>query len=699
MVIFGLNLDFDACRHSTKTDCEMKALFLLLLFLCVFFPHLLAQSAGAPGLSDGKGAYSTGHYRNLFRENGHSEAELSAKLNAAFQQLFYGDTTQAVYFPAGRNANGALAYVSDVPHHDIRSEGMSYGMMITLQLDKKAEFDAIWNYALTYMYITDTAHPSQGYFSWSLKRDGTPNEETPAPDGEEYFVMALYFASGRWGDGQGIYNYRAWADKILTTMRHHPLRSGSTKFGPRTIATMVNEEAKMIRFVPGVDRGTFSDPSYHLPAFYELWARWGPSGDRAFWAAAADTSRLYFQKTTHPKTGLAPDYANFDGTPFVSTRNHRSANFSFDSWRTASNWSVDWAWWQKDKGEQTLSNRIQAFFASQGPGTYGCQYTLDGEKLDNRHANGLIATNAVASLAATHTLSKDFTEALWNAPVPSQLVERYYDGLLYIMSLLHCGGRYRIYAPRGGPAYTTGSWNQKQCAVVLTYDDAIDVHLDNVLPQLDSAGLKATFYLIGSSRVTSKRMNEWRKAAAEGHELGNHSLFHPCDGSQPGREWVTRENDLSRYSVKRAVQEIRATNDLLKAIDGRSVRTFAYPCGDLKIGDTLFYDSLKNDFAAARGTTFSLETAEKIDLSDIHCYGINGQNADYMISLVKQAIGSRRLLVFLFHGVGGGHSINVGLEDHRRLIRFLKEHESEIWIAPMVDVASYLRTSGQQVYR
>ncbi|WP_431215347.1 glycosyl hydrolase family 8 [Puia sp. P3] len=332
----------------------MKCLFALFL-------SVITLCSEGQSLSDGRGAYATGVYRNLFRENGHSEAALSVKIDSAFQQLFHGDSSQAVYFPAGSNANGPLAYVSDVPHYDIRSEGMSYGMMIAVQPDRKAEFDAIWNYAMSYMYISDEAHPSAGYFSWSLKRDGTPNEETPAPDGEEYFVMSLYFAAGRWGNGSGIYNYQAWADKILSAMRHHPLKSGPTKFGMRTIATMVNEDARIIRFVPGVDRGGFSDPSYHLPAFYELWARWGPKEDRAFWAAAADTSRAYFRKASNPRTGLAPDYANFDGTPFVSPRNHRSANFSFDSWRTASNWSVDYNWWGKDEGERVLSDRIESF--------------------------------------------------------------------------------------------------------------------------------------------------------------------------------------------------------------------------------------------------------------------------------------------------------------------------------------------------
>src|SRR6195952_516330 len=114
----------------------------------------------------------------------------------------------------------------------------------------------------------------------------------------------------------------------------------------------------------------------------------------------------------------------------------------------------------------------------------------------------------------------------------------------------------------------TKSWNNKSCAVVLTYDDAIDIDLDNVLPALDSLNLKGTFYLIGSSPVIRKRINEWRLAAKHGHELGNHSMFHPCDGSLPGRSFITPDGDLSKYTVERVVKEIRANNTLLKAIDG-----------------------------------------------------------------------------------------------------------------------------------
>ncbi len=425
----------------------------LILSISVFF-SACAQKAGVKKSEitrsgqeiKGKGAYYTGKYRNLFLENGHSLQEIKAKNEAAFQQMYHGDSaTQTIYFEAGRNSNGPMAYVSDVLHNDVRSEGISYGLMIAVQMDKKAEFDAIWNWAMNYMYVSKPDHPSEGYFSWSLKRDGTPNAETAAPDGEEYMVMALYFASNRWGDGQGIYNYKLWADKILTAMRHHPIKRGQTKFGRRVVGPMVEEDQFMIRFVPDSGSWNFSDPSYHLPAFYDLWALWGPEPDREFWAKAATTSRDFFLKTTNPITGLAPDYANFDGTPYSTRFNQRSGNFSFDARRTQMNWAVDWSWWRQDPRQVELSNRLQSFFASEGMDTYGMEYSLDGKVLNKGHAKGLVATNAVVSLAADHAMAKNFSEALWNTPIPSEFNERYYDGLLYLMGMLHCSGEFKIW--------------------------------------------------------------------------------------------------------------------------------------------------------------------------------------------------------------------------------------------------------------
>lgn len=260
-------------------------------------------------------------------------------------------------------------------------------------------------------------------------------------------------------------------------------------------------------------------------------------------------------------------------------------------------------------------------------------------------------------------------------------------------NVLHLTATLLLLATANATSYaqTATTWNNKQCAVVLTYDDALDVDLDNVVPALDSLKLRGTFYLIGSSPVVAKRLPEWRRAAQRGHELGNHALFHPCDGSLPGRSFVAPDHDLSKYTVQRAVDEIRANNTLLAAIDGRTARTFAYPCGDLQIAGVRFYDQLKNEFVAARGVTGGLQTATQVDLTNIDAYSINGQSAEYMLDLVRKAQQSHTMLVFLFHGVGGGHPLNVDLKAHRQLLRYLKTHEKDIWVAPLVEVAEKIK--------
>ncbi|NQU84502.1 MAG: glycoside hydrolase [Mariniphaga sp.] len=397
--------------------------------------------------ADGNGAYKTGKYRNLFVENGHSQEEVNAKIEGAFQQLFHGDSAQVIYFEDGENENGKLAYLADINSNDVRSEGMSYGMMICVQMDKKEEFDALWNWALTHMYVDEEGHPNKGYFSWSIFYNGTPRAETPAPDGEEYFAMALYFAANRWGNAEGIYNYKTWADQILTDVRHREVITGPTLQGERSIGSMVSEEHNMILFVPDIGRNGFTDPSYHLPGFYELWARWGPEEDREFWAIAADTSRAFFYKHVDPNTGLCTDYANFDGSIVESRFNRRAMTFAYDSWRTQSNWAFDWSWWQKDLREVELSNRLQSFFASFGVETFGHRFTQEGEVLDSTHRAGLVSTSAVLSLAADHEVAKEFVEEFWNTPVPESHGDRYYDGTLYMMSLLHCSGQFKIWKP------------------------------------------------------------------------------------------------------------------------------------------------------------------------------------------------------------------------------------------------------------
>lgn len=235
------------------------------------------------------------------------------------------------------------------------------------------------------------------------------------------------------------------------------------------------------------------------------------------------------------------------------------------------------------------------------------------------------------------------------------------------------------------------NWNGKKCAVVLTYDDALNIHLDKVIPALDAFRFTGTFYLITSLPAVTNRVEEWRTASKKGHELGNHTLYHPCDGSMPGREWVPKDKNLSTYTVTKAVKEIKTANEQLKDIDGKKDRTFAYPCGDLKINDTVFYDFVKNDFVAARGVKPGYLQAKEVNLNDVDAFVEIGSTAAQMIAQVEEAEKNGSFIVFLFHGIGGEHALNVDFEEHQKLLEYLKKREKDIWVTTMVDLGKYIQ--------
>ena len=238
-------------------------------------------------------------------------------------------------------------------------------------------------------------------------------------------------------------------------------------------------------------------------------------------------------------------------------------------------------------------------------------------------------------------------------------------------------------------------WNHKAAAVVLTYDDAIDQHLDNAVPLLDSLGLKATFYITGNSSSVRTRMGAWRALASTGHELGNHTLYHPCVGGA-GREWVAPDYDMVKYSVRRMVDETRMNNTFLQALDGKQKRTFAYTCGDMKVGDSTFIEKLKNDFIAARAVRSEMHSIDKVDLFNMDCFAVSGQTAEQMIAWAEQAVKTKSLLVILFHGVGGGNSLNVEIAEHRKFLQYLQQHQREIWVAPLISIADYVKDYQQK---
>ncbi len=376
------------------------------------------------------GAAYTNSYRNLFQELGHTEGEIDAKVEEAWQKFFYGTEEERIYYPVEPD----MAYIYTADTNDVRSEGMSYGMMICVQMDKQDEFDRLWKWATTYM-----RHDSgefKDYFAWQCSSSGSKMSNTPAPDGEEYFATALLFASARWGDGEGIYNYSEEAQKLLDAMRYHT--NGSV-----TVNSIFKAEYMMPVFCPVGSAMEHTDTSYHLPAFYEVWALCDEEHSD-FWIKAAEASRQHFKDATNETTGLGPDYANYDGS--ATGGNH--ADFRFDAWRIAANIACDYAWWGKDTWATTHADRIQSFFAKQGVEEYGNQWSLDGTMLDKDHSPGLVAMNATAGLAASDKQAWAFLENFWNIS-PTTGTYRYYDGCLYMMGLLHCSGKFRAYLPNG----------------------------------------------------------------------------------------------------------------------------------------------------------------------------------------------------------------------------------------------------------
>ncbi len=228
----------------------------------------------------------------------------------------------------------------------------------------------------------------------------------------------------------------------------------------------------------------------------------------------------------------------------------------------------------------------------------------------------------------------------------------------------------------------------KQCAVCLSYDDAMDSQLDNVVPQLEKYGFKGTFYLKGAAPTITHRMGEWRALAAKGNELGNHTIFHPCSGARfPGRE---KDRDLDYYTLTRFLSEVEVANILLKALDGKDNRTFAYTCGDMVVEGKNICDYLPKYVSGARGGDPVYIRKEEIDLYKLPSFSCSGKTAEQMIKLVKGAQEKNSLIALIFHGVGGGH-LAVEAAEHEKLLKYLKENEKNIWVAPVIDVVDYLK--------
>jgi len=390
----------------------------------------------------GEPAFPSGVYPNLFLQAGYKQSDIGDKVTKAYHDIF--EVPDRVYFEVG----DSMAYVADIKNHDARTEGLSYGMMIAVQLNKKDVFDRIWRWSKKYLQHQEG--PRAGYFAWSINpQTMKKNSEGSASDGELYYITSLLFASNRWGNDSGIHYYNE-ARRILDAMWK--------KDGTGNIYNLINTEHKQITFVPEGNNYNWTDPSYHLPAFYEVWALYAKDGHEQFYKECADTSRVFLHRACHPVTGLNSDYTEFSGVP-RSTR-WAAEGFRYDSWRVPMNITMDYVWFAKDKNwQKDYAIRFQNFLRSKGIDTFEDQFNLDGSRPEFilqagpvkklRHSLGLVATVATTSLI-NKDKDFDFVHALWNAklqPYEDGYFDPYYDGLLYLFSPMHLSGKYQIIKP------------------------------------------------------------------------------------------------------------------------------------------------------------------------------------------------------------------------------------------------------------
>lgn len=321
--------------------------------------------------------------------------------------------------------------IVDTGNMDARTEGMSYGMMMCVQMDRQDIFDRLWTFAERYMLQKDGVY--EGYFAWSVALDGSHNAEGPAPDGEEYFAMALFMASARWGDGDGIYDYTRMAQEILRhcVHQHEIVEGGEPMWEPSN---------RYIRFVP---EAKFSDPSYHLPHFYEVFALKADERDRSFWAEAARASREYIVSSAHPVTGLHAEYADYDGRSVFLF--NKPWEYYSDAYRVIMNIALDRIWFGPHPDMDDVATRVQDFFRNQDM-NYLMAYQRDGTVTEEpaMHPVALKAALAAASIAGNSEYRKMYMQQFITTRL-RQGRRRYYDNCLYFFALLMLTGNYRLY--------------------------------------------------------------------------------------------------------------------------------------------------------------------------------------------------------------------------------------------------------------
>ena len=384
---------------------------------------------------------TTANAENLFKTLlGKTDAEVDRKIENIWGHfftpgdlsLYEADGQKTVYY----NSPDGLAFVMDTGSNDVRTEGMSYGMMISVQLGHREEFDKLWEWSKRHMAYPKES-PWDGFFCWQCHTDGTKFGGSNASDGEIYYATALFVAAKKWNEPR----YAKEANEIL----QRTMDNDGTKTG---VYNLYNRDNGLVTFVPDHAGHGFTDPSYQLPAFLDYWAKVAEK-DRKFWKKAAKAARNHLIDSADPVTGLYPDYSNYDGTAYRWPHAaYDTSIYMYDAIRCAMNVGMDYYLCGKDKKRQTETMaRLLATFKADG--YKHAHFTLDGKKAFGDYSRGMAGANAVAAFALAHStpehqcLAREIVQRLWDAEPPTGKY-RYYEGMVYFLSMLHVSGKFEL---------------------------------------------------------------------------------------------------------------------------------------------------------------------------------------------------------------------------------------------------------------
>lgn len=228
--------------------------------------------------------------------------------------------------------------------------------------------------------------------------------------------------------------------------------------------------------------------------------------------------------------------------------------------------------------------------------------------------------------------------------------------------------------------------------ICLTYDDALPVHREVVAPELAKRGLHGTFYIPAARDDLHEHPDGWRRVAAMGHELGNHSCFHPCR-TRADWDWKPPYR-LEEYTRERVHDELLLANRILRLIDGRTVRSYGATCSDLTCGPEKgdsFLNDIRDLFTVVRSGQCS-EPCSGCMPFIVPALSGDFRHADEIIAIIEtmQEENDSWLIVGL-HGVGAGtHKNFMSTDDHRRLVDWLASQNS--WL----DAVSVLEATAEQ---